>query len=195
VLSHAYPLRWQGPPAGRIAGILRVPGPRGLGIGADHAGRLDLTLYFRVPGLGQDLKAESLSALGNAAGLAPESIPALRADLGRLYTAGMPIIGLDSAAGSCGPALKFNPANVPLESCMRFLSDRGADPDRLGALVRLAHALRTRWVSYLGIRYSGYGFAGWRMYFSVVPQRFPGIGVPRWAIEAEAVPALVLPHY
>lgn len=196
VTSHAWPLIWQGPAAGHVARILGVSGPRGLGVGVDHAGQLDLALYFRAPGLNQDLSAECLTALGNAAGMAPGAIPALRADLERLYTHGMPIIvGLDSAVGSRGPALKFNPPNVPLESFIRFLRDHGTDPHRLRTLVRVAHALRTRWISYLGIRYSDHGFAGWRMYYSVAPQRFPGSAAPRWAIEAEAVPTLILPHY
>lgn len=196
VLSQAYPLRWHGPPAGQVARILGLPGPRGLGVGVDHAGRLDLTLYFRVPGSGQALGSEPLCALTEAAGLAPDLIPELTADVSRLYTPGLPIVvGLDSGQGTSVAALKFNPPNVPLESSVRFLNDHGADPDRLRALAQYAQALRARWASYLGIRYSGQGFSGWRLYFSVAPQRFPGVSAPRLTVEAEAIPTLVLPHY
>ena len=206
VLSHAYPLRWQGPPAGQVAQILGLPGPRGLGVGVDHDGRLDLALYFRVPGSGQALRPRLLSSLAEAAGMASTIVPELSADISRLYAHGMPIIvGLDSEKSGSGrlgsqqgmtaAALKFNPPNVPLESCVRFLNDHGADPDRLHTLVRYARALRARWASYLGIRYSDQGFSGWRLYLSVAPQRFPGVSAPRWTVEAEAIPNLVLPHY
>jgi hypothetical protein len=206
VLSHAYPLRWQGPPAGQVAQILGLPGPRGLGVGVDHNGRLDLALYFRVPGSGRALGSELLSSLAKTAGMAPRLGPELSADMSRLYAQGMPmIVGLDSGkpdGGQLGSqqamtvaALKFNPPNVPLESCVRFLNDHGADSDRLRTLVHYARALRARWASYLGIRYSGHGFSGWRLYLSVAPQRFPGVSAPRWTVEAEAIPTLALPHY
>jgi len=206
VLSQAYPLRWQGPPAGQVARILGLPGPRGLGVGVDYDGRLDLTLYFRVLGSGRALGSEPLSALAEAAGIAAGLVPELSADVSRLYAHALPIIvGLDSGQpdsrqlgnrqGANVGALKFNPPNVPLESCVRFLNDHGADPDRLRTLVQYARALRARWASYLGIRYSNQGFSGWRMYFSVAPQRFPGVSAARWTTEAEAIPTLVLPHY
>jgi len=102
---------------------------------------------------------------------------------------------LGSQQGMTAAALKFNPPNVPLESCVRFLNDHGADPDRLQTLVHYARALRARWASYLGIRYSDQGFSGWRLYLSVAPQRFPCVSAPRWTVEAEAIPNLVLPHY
>lgn len=195
-LSYAYPLSWHGPPAGQVAQILGLPGPRGLGVGVDRAGRLDLALYFRVADSGQALGSEPLTALAKAAGLAPGLIPELTADVTRLYTPGLPIVvGLDSGRGASAATLKFNPPNVPLESAVRFLDDHGADQDRLRALVRHAQALRARWASYLGIRYSRQGFSGWRLYFSVAPQRFPGVSAPRLTAEAEAIPTLVLPHY
>ena len=190
------PTRWTGPSTDAVAGALGLEGPRGIGFEVDLGGVPDLSTYFRVPADTRALPNGATARLAAAAGLDAALADHIERDLRALYTGGtVGVIGVDNGLDGQTDALKFNPPNVALETAIEFLAAKGARPSRIADIVTVAHALRARWMSYLGVRYGAAGFAGWRVYLSVAPQRFPPPLAPRWAVEPDAIPTLMLPHF
>jgi hypothetical protein len=188
--------RWTGPSPGRIAAAIDVAGPRGIGFEVSTDGNPDLSVYFRVPAVVSALSAGATERLIAAAGLPAELAESIDADVRDLYrSVSVGVIGIDNGPDGTSGALKFNPPNVSLEAAMEFLDSKGADPGRLDQITDVARSLRARWISYLGVRYQSTGFAGWRVYLSVAPQRFAGVLRPHLAVEPEAIPTLMLPHF
>jgi hypothetical protein len=190
------PTRWTGPSPGRVGAAIDVAGPRGIGFEVSADRNPDLSVYFRVPATVSALPAGATERLIAAARLPAELAPSVEADVRTLYrSASVGVIGIDNGPDGTSGALKFNPPNVSLEAAMEFLDSKGADPRRLAEISSVARSLRARWISYLGIRYQSTGFAGWRVYLSVAPQRFAAVLRPRLAVEPDAIPTLMLPHY
>jgi len=195
-LARAGPLCWGGPPPSVLAAALGVPGPRGVGVRVDRAGRCQVAAYFRIPASVAALSAQTVDAVVGACGLPGTLAPEIRRDVHALYVGGtVGVVGV--GPGPAGPAmtLKLNPPNVPVGRAFTFLNARGAPAARLEAIASVVRSLRAELVNYLGVRYDACGFAGWRVYLSVAPGSFPIAGGVRLAVEHSGIPTRRLPHY
>jgi len=83
------------------------------------------------------------------------------------------VIGMDQgSSAACVGAIKVDPADVSVVMALRFLASKCVSPDARLRVESLASALRARKLSYLGLKYTAAGFAGWRAYFSSAPAHF-----------------------
>jgi hypothetical protein len=196
-LATAWPLHWSGPAPHAVAAALGVAGPRGVGLRADAMGRERVALYFTVDGFAGDFESARLAGLVAAVGFADTVTEVIRADVRELFSEGpVGVIGIDPGREAAAGGLKLNPANVPVETAMAFLARKGAAPDRLEQLRQTARALRATSLSYVGVRYDAAGYAGWRVYLTVIPRRTSAPGLPAVAVDDPTpLPTLRLPHY
>jgi hypothetical protein len=191
-MERAKPLHWSGPSPRRVAEVLGQPGPRGVGLRVDRAGRHHVAVYYTVATVIERLPAAAIEQLIDVCGLPGALVETVHSDVASLYPPPGPVgvIGIDA-----GPtAIKLNPANVPFERAFAFMTARGAAATRIRGLREIANALRARWLTYLGVRYAARGFSGWKAYFSTVPLRLASATAPV-VLGRSAIPTLRLPHY
>jgi hypothetical protein len=195
-MQAARPFEWRGPEPGAVAAVLGVPGPRGIAFRVNTRMEPQTAVYYRVPAETVDLSSTVLPRLVEVCGL-PETLSGrIGADIHALYPRGpVGVVGMDSGQGGCTPALKFNPANVPLSKAISFLSAKQAPAEMIAKISEVANSLRAQWMSYLGAKYNAEGFAGWRAYFSVRPDMLNAPLLPAIVLERSAVPTFHLPHY
>jgi hypothetical protein len=193
-IGYARPFRWQGPAPSTVATGLDVTGPRGIAFRATAEGDLRTALYFRNDShtdlAWHDRLATLLMACQYPANLAPTITTQLKA----LYRPGPTgVIGIDDGEAGVASALKFDPANVLVPVALSFLAQQGVPAARLTTLRNVAHGLRVDTVSYVGVRYTPAGFAGWRVYFSCEPAAI----LPQPAVELRRHLRAVrrLPHH
>jgi hypothetical protein len=196
LLRTAAPFRWTGPSPAAAASVLHVIGPRGIGFRVNATGLCRTSIYFRVPAAAPELKGETLQELCAVSGLPPELAMKIGEDVHDLYTPGpVGVIGLDDGPDGRAGALKFDPANVPLQKAFAFVARKKAAPSSLARLAATSRALRASSASYLGIKYGVNGFSGWRMYFSLRPGLLAVPFAPRTITERSQLPTYHLPHY
>ncbi|MCA9499518.1 MAG: hypothetical protein KC588_10030 [Nitrospira sp.] len=189
----AYPIRWTGPDPAPVAAVLRVAGPRGVGLRVVATGACTAAVYFRVPEIHPSQAAPMVTALVGALGL-PCHVPLLiEEDIRGLSSASGGVVGF-GPDGEGEVTLKLNPPNVPIARALAFLAAKGASATRLDAIRNLAVSLHATSFSYLGMRYGANGFAGWRVYLSLEPFRLSVPMAPRLTLERRALPTLRLPH-
>jgi hypothetical protein len=190
------PLQWQGPTPSRIALVLGVPGPRGIGVRVNKKGQFSTALYYAVGSPTIHLARDTLTQLVDLCGLPPHLTDTILEDVRELYNPGpVGVIGIDSAGLSSGNALKLNPANVPLDRAFKFLKRKLVPDRRITQIAQIAGSLRAIWTSYFGCKYSATGFDGWRLYFSTQPGLTSAPAAPRISVEKICRPTIRLPHY
>jgi hypothetical protein len=195
-MTAARPLRWGGPSPSVIAAPLGVPGPRGIGFRVDLAASCKTALYYKVATQTKHVPASVLPDLVQRCGFPLDLAPLIDGDIRSLYPPGpVGVIGVDSDAANRAGALKFDPANVPLQRAFTFLAGKGASRRRIAELTQIADSLRAVWLSYLGIKYGPKGFSGWRVYFSTRPSLLSSPTATRVVVESIPLPTLRLPHY
>ncbi len=196
-MLHARPWRWIGPDPGGVAGALGLPGPRGVALRVDSTGRARTAIYYRiwstVGGPAQPAPGRLFDACGLSAGIAEQ----VAADLGVLGTSGeVEVIGLDQGEEEeTVGALKLDPGDVPVPVALGLLASKGVSGGARSRVERLATSLRARALSYLGLKYTAAGFAGWRAYFSSEPARLPRAGTVSIAARAPGADRSRLPQY
>jgi len=190
------PLQWEGPAPSKMALVLGVRGPRGIGVRVNKRGELATALYYAVDSPTIRLARDTLPQLVELCGLPPHLTHTILEDVRELYNPGpVGVIGIDSAGVNSGNALKLNPANVPLDRAFKFLKRKLAPDRRVTQIAQIAGSLRAIWTSYFGCKYSANGFDGWRVYFSIQPGMTSAPVAPRIAIEKICKPTIRLPHY
>lgn len=195
-LESAAPASWTGPPPSAVAAALDLAGPRGVALRVRDDSQLYIAVYFKVTVPASALPSGGLMRLLSAVGLPVGLADTIDSDMRALFGRGsVGIIGLDPGRDGVPGGLKLNPANVPTRQALRFLAAHGVPSRRIGELAAVTSNLRARSVSYLGVRYLPHGFAGWRLYLSVEPQRLPTAGAPALTTTRTSVPTLALPHY
>lgn len=195
-LVEAWPFTWSGARPSAISSLLNVAGPRGVGLRVSASGSRRVALYFTVKEPMTSFPTGQVGKLVASCEL-PVAVAALiEADLRGVYLQGpVGTIGLDDASETGPGALKFNPANLPIERAFAFLAAKRAGSQVLERLTRISRSLRALLVSYLGLRYDVNGFSGWRAYFSVEPRNVLAPISPLVVTERSAIPTLRLPHY
>jgi hypothetical protein len=192
----ARPFRWNGPAPSRIAHALQLPGPRGIAFRTNRAGNLRTALYFRSEEhVGPSWNAR-LTALLTACQYPEQLATAIDSNLKAIYTPGPAgVIGIDSSSDDVPAAVKFDPSNVPLPLAFAFLRKIGVSAPRIAALAKIALGLRAESVSYVGVKYSQSGFAGWRLYFSCEPAHHVSPARANIVTQRNLRPTRRLPHY
>jgi hypothetical protein len=194
-VKSARPFHWNGPLPSRIAGALGLPGPRGIAFRANRQEVPLTAIYFRSQEHAGPSWMARLAALLAACQYSEELAATIEADLKALYTPGPAgVIGVDDGEGVPG-ALKFDPSNVSLASTFAFLRKAGVPAQRIAGLAATALGLRADAATYVGVKYSQLGFAGWRVYFSCEPPYGPTPSQPTIAVERNLRPVRRLPHY
>jgi hypothetical protein len=192
----ARPFRWNGPAPSRIADALQLPGPRGIAFRTNRTGDLRTALYFRSEEHAGPSWNTRLATLLSACQYPEEFVTSIEGDLKALYTPGPAgVIGLDSGSGDVPAAVKFDPSNVPLPIALAFLQKVGVSTPRIAALTKVALGLRAESVSYIGVKYSQSGFAGWRLYFSCEPSHYVSPARINIVAQRNLRPTRRLPHY
>ncbi len=195
-MTRLRPMRWTGPAPSRIATILGLAGPRGIGLRVDKQCNYKTALYYKLETRTAEMPPATLPDLARECGLPEEVSAAVGADIRALYPPGpVGVIGIDSADSGSANTLKFNPANVPLRAAFAYVKGKGATEARIAELANFAGSFRALWASYLGSKYNLSGFAGWRMYFSIQPASVSSASSTRLAAEKSLKPTLRLPHY
>jgi hypothetical protein len=162
---------WEGPEPWDIGKILQTDGPTGIAFRVDAAGRLHQALYYRVETVAAEFFARALRPLVERLGLGAESLRMIEHDFPRLHRA--PITGVIGIDGSAQPALKIDPAGVPMALALDFFRRRGAAEARLRQLSRMTRNLGASQASYVGMKYGTHGFLGWKLYLSIMPCAAP----------------------
>lgn len=163
-----HPFRWDGPATDAIAHTLGCLGPRGIGLRVGLDGTGHSAIYFRLDSTRDALSSKALSALAELCELSRPVTEQLLSDLRPLYKPGqIGVIGLDTRTPSGETTLKFNPPNIPLSLAVACVRNKGAMRARTNEIVAIAHGIRCRYASYLGMKYRTGGFAGARLYFSI----------------------------
>lgn len=179
-MKHAWPFHWEGPPPGKMAAALALPGPRGLALRARADGGMNSALYFRTSGVPAAEAALRLDPLVEACGLPGQLAGTMREDLQGTPGAEISVVGVDQGSQERVGTLKVNLEDVSIIQASRFLRRKGAPGLTIDRLQQLAASLRTRALSYLGLKYGPDGFLGWRAYFSCEPARAARVGATRF---------------
>lgn len=171
-------------------------GIRGIGIRGTANGQVSLALYFKVQRDLQGFSSGTVGTLLDAFGWDDSNAKAIEADLRAVHPGGsVGVIGLDIGKEGNIIAFKCDPANVPLERGAAFLRSKRATPERIEALYAMSRSLRAHSLSYLGVKYTPAGFAGWRLYFSCRPACNARFAQPAVFIDSPGAATLRMPHY
>lgn len=179
-----------------VSTALGCTGPRGIGLRGSTDGSIRLAVYFKVERDLSSFSAETVGTLLTGCGWECAGAPAIQADLRAVHVGGsVGVIGVDLDAAGAITALKCDPANVPLHRVSTFLQHKRAAAERLDVFGSMSRALRARSLSYLGIKYTPQGFAGWRLYFSLRPDGYARLTQPALFIDSPGAATLRMPHY
>jgi hypothetical protein len=140
----------------------------------DSFGNRHSAIYYRIPTHQVGNAQPTGPRLLEASGLPAEQAHLIREDLNLLGSdTEVAVIGMDQgSSAACVGAIKVDPADVSVAMALRFLATKCVSPDARSRVESLASALRARKLSYLGLKYTAAGFAGWRAYFSSEPAHF-----------------------
>ena len=179
-----------------VAAALGCPGARGIGLRGGLDGSNKLAVYFKVERDLASFAAGAVERLMIDCGWPPDCAQAIQADLRAVHVGGsVGVIGIDLDDTGAISALKCDPANVPLERVQAFLRLKNAPLERIRAFESMSRAMRARSLSYLGIKYTPEGFAGWRLYFSSRPDAHRSTAQPALFVDSPGTAALRMPHY
>lgn len=196
LLARTSRLRIEAQPLAQIVTALACRGPRGLGIRGAPDGGLRLALYFKVEHDIQAFSGATVGQLLGACGWDDTNAKPIQTDLRALHPGGsVGVIGIDIGAAGDIVALKCDPANVPLERAAAFLRARHASAERIATLYAMSQALRALSLSYVGVKYTVAGCAGWRLYFSCRQGASARSAQPALLIDAPGAASLRMPHY
>lgn len=191
IVEHARPYRWSGPSPAAVAAVLELPGPSGIALRAMANGDGQLAVYYRMTAIERRMDQSLLSELAVVAGTgAAASLIANDVLLARPCE--LSVVGLD---GDPAGALKFDLIDVPLRTARQLLFSRAASGAAWSRLLAMCTALRAERLTYLGMKYSEAGFAGWRAYLSNEPRRQPRAAVPRMTVDVPIEEGSRTPHY
>jgi hypothetical protein len=190
------PFSWRGPPIAAIARTLGCVGPRGIGLRVKPDGAANTSIYFRLDSIRGQLSTETLFELAELCEFPQTAVAELLSDLRPLYTPGqIGVIGLDTRTPTSINTLKFDPSNVPLSLAVACVRKKGASRARTDEIVAIAQGLRSRYASYVGMKYNADGFSGARLYFSVDQSALDMPARITFRADFEASATLRAPHY
>ncbi len=175
VMRYAKPFRWVGPRPSKVGSAVKLPGPRGLGLRVRSNGAINSAIYYRITDGPASNPTAAIERLLNACGLPARLAEVIVGDLGFACMGELSVIGVDQGSDARVGALKFNLEDVPTRQATQFLTSKGSPKSARDRVETMATALRARTISYLGLKYTQDGFAGWRAYFSCEPARVTSI--------------------
>lgn len=194
-LNACPPLAWNGPSIDRLSRALDVGAPRGIGFRLT-GGATGAAVYFRAAAGFRRFTTRQLHALLDVCDFDPGMSAAIAAEAGGFYASGpMGVIGFEAPSDSSPGTLKLDPANVPFSKVTKALTEWETADGYVRQIERVAASLRATTASYLGLKFSPGGFAGWKLYLAVKPAEVPAAGTPRLIGPREISPSFRLPHY
>jgi hypothetical protein len=196
-MRFARPWRWRGPDLAPVADALNVAGPRGVALRVDARGRTNTAVYFRVAEGWAGSSPANAAKLLTASGLTAHHAECVAQDVAATCPNGtVGVVGIEEGVGdSAAAALKLDPEGVPLPAALELLDRKCVAPAARRRVQYFATGLRARTLSYLGMKYTSQGFAGWRAYFSCEPVRSARAAAVQVALAAAPCGRVRLPQY
>lgn len=155
---------WHGPDLGLASAAFRVAGPVIVGLRGARDGEVRASAYFSI---GPNA-AGSVTDLAQGVGIGLNALAELTETMGALGISCPSVVGVDSSADAAR-VLKLDAPSVSLRRAADYMraSRSGDDGDRI---IEAARSLRRTTASYVGLKLSPEGIAGWKIYL----QSWPG---------------------
>ena len=125
-------------------------------------------------------RLDALPELVKTCGLPAGLERAVRSDMAMVCGPGpVGVVGVDGGRDGSAAAIKLDAEAVPSAWAMQFLAARNVTAGRLAQLREMLLRVGSRHLGYLGLKYTGQGFAGWKMYVPLQPRLVRAAAVPQ----------------